>query len=118
MAIELTTSNVLWLICVFVMANFALAKIIAHVYDRRFTERFVRAEKRLSLLESGLKETDNRLSRAESALEALPGHDDLGKLYERVNALAEGIQALSGEFSGAKHTLNLLHQFLLEGGRR
>lgn len=116
MAIELTTSNVLWIICMFVMALFALTKVIAHVYDRRFTERFSRAEKRLATLEGDLKTVDGRLAKAEAELESLPSHEDLGKLYERINALAEGVQRLSGEFSGAKRTLDLLHEFLLEGG--
>ena len=118
MAIELTTSNVLWIICMFVMALWALTKVIAHVYDRRFTERFNTAEKRLTTLESDFKSVENRLSKAETELETMPGHDDLGKLYERINALAEGVQLLSGEFSGAKHTLNLLHEFLLEGAHK
>lgn len=118
MAIELTTSNVLWIICMFVMALYALTKVIAHVYDRRFTERFTRAEKRLSTLEVDLKSVDGRLSKAEAELEAMPSHDDLAKLYERINVLAEGVQHLSGEFSGAKRTLDLLHEFLLDGGHK
>ena len=117
MAIELTTSNVLWIVGMFVAALWALTKVIAHVYDRRFTERFTSAEERLTVLEKGLNTAGERLSKVEVELESLPGHDDLGKIYDRINTMAEELKTLSGEFSGAKHTLNLLHQYLLQGDR-
>lgn len=118
MAIELTTSNVLWIICMFVMALWALTKVIAHVYDRRFTERFAQAENRLTALEVDLTSAGSRLSKAEAELRSMPGHEELGKIYERINRVAEDVRGLSGEFAGAKHTLGLLHEFLLEGAHK
>lgn len=117
MTVELTTTNVISILALFVMALWAMAKVIAHVYDKRFTERFRRAESRLEELEVGIARSDSRLSKVEGALNDVPGHDDLAKIYERINRLAEQMNGLAGEFSEARHTLRLLHQFLLQGGR-
>lgn len=117
MAIELTTGNVLWIIGMFVMALWALAKVIAHVYDRRFTERFTSAESRLLELETGLNSAGSRLSKVEVKLQSVPGHEDLAKIYERVNRVAEDIKGLSGEFAGVRRTLDLLNEYLLKEGR-
>ena len=116
MTIELTTTNVITILALFVMALWAMAKVIAHVYDKRFTERFRAAEGRLAELEGGLQRADHRLATVEVVLKDAPGHEDLAKIYERVNRLTEEVKSLAGEFAGAKHTLSLLHQFLLHGG--
>lgn len=118
MTVELTTTNVISILALFVMALWAMAKVIAHVYDKRFTERFRRAESRLDELEDGLARSDSRLSKVEGALHDAPDHEDLAKIYERINRLADQISGLVGEFSEARHTLRLLHTFLLQGGRQ
>ncbi|TQL73073.1 hypothetical protein [Delftia sp. HK171] len=117
MTVELTTTNVISILALFVMALWAMAKVIAHVYDKRFTERFLQTETRLAELEGGLARSDSRLSKVEGALEDAPGHEDLEKIYERINRVAEQMNGLAGEFTEARHTLRLLHQFLLQGGR-
>ena len=62
------------------------------------------------------KNASKRLAAVEITLKDAPKHDDLAKIYERVNRLTEEVKGLVGEFAGAKHTLGLLHQFLLNGG--
>lgn len=118
MTIELTAANVITILALFVMALWALAKVIAHVYDKRFTERFRAAEGRLAELEGGLERAGQRLATVEVVLKDAPGHDDLGKIYERVNRMTEEVKSLAGEFAGARRTLDLLHEFLLNGDRR
>ena len=58
-----------------------------------------------------------RLGRLEAAAEAAPSHEHLAELHERMNSIAEDVSSLSGEFKGAKHTLELIHSFLLNGGK-
>lgn len=58
-----------------------------------------------------------RLAKLESRIENVPTHDDLGDLHEKVNDVSDCLSRLEGEFTGAKHTLALIHDFLLKGGR-
>ena len=57
-----------------------------------------------------------RLSRVESGIKGLPTHKDLADLHERINDVARDINTLTGEATGMKTTLNLIHQYLLNGG--
>lgn len=68
--------------------------------------------------ERGLKEHSERLAKLEGRLDQLPDHDDLGDLHERINHVSSGMDTLTGELSGIKTTLNLIHQYLLHEGKR
>ncbi|NHC05905.1 hypothetical protein [Azonexus fungiphilus] len=59
----------------------------------------------------------DRLGRLEAAAESAPSHEHLGELHARMNDIAEDVSSLSGEFKGAKRTLELIHSFLLTGGK-
>jgi len=76
--------------------------------------------RRIDVLEADLDgRLDNhatRLSRVESSIEILPNHKDLGALHERINDLSRAVHTLSGEITGIKTTLGLIHQHLLNGG--
>lgn len=60
----------------------------------------------------------SRLARVESRIETLPNHNDLTALHERINEVSKNIHTLTGEMTGAKTTLGLIHQYLLNGGKR
>lgn len=64
-----------------------------------------------------LSDHRERIGRLEAAAEAAPSHEHLADLHERINGIAEDVSSLSGEFKGAKHTLELIHSFLLNGGK-
>jgi hypothetical protein len=59
-----------------------------------------------------------RLSEVESRIEMMPSHEDLGDLHERINDISKAVHTLSGEMTGIKTTLGLIHQHLLNGGGR
>lgn len=59
-----------------------------------------------------------RISKAEARLDGLPDHDDLGDLHNRINQVTSGMDKVTGELSGMKTTLNLIHQYLLNGGKQ
>lgn len=79
-------------------------------------------QRRIDTLETDLDQRlDNhamRLSRVESRIEMLPSHEDLAALHERINDISRAVHTLSGEMSGIKTTLGLIHQHLLNGGVR
>lgn len=64
-----------------------------------------------------LSDHRERIGRLEAAAEAAPSHEHLADLHDRINGIAEDVSSLSGEFKGAKHTLELIHAFLLNGGK-
>ena len=79
-------------------------------------------QRRIDALETDLDQRLDghsvRLSRVESRIEMLPNHEDLGDLHERINEVSKNIHTLTGEMTGAKTTLGLIHQHLLNGGRK
>lgn len=64
-----------------------------------------------------LSDHRERIGRLEAAAEAGPTHEHLSDLHERINGIADDVSGLAGEFKGAKHTLELIHSFLLTGGK-
>lgn len=65
-----------------------------------------------------LKELEGRMTHMEARIEHGPSEDDLLRLHSRLDSLGGDLQRLVGEFSGVRQTLQLLHEFLLEEGKR
>jgi hypothetical protein len=65
---------------------------------------------------SEIMELENRLTQIETEARHAPTHDDLGKIYREINSTNKNVQEMSGEFRSAKHTLDLIHQHLLNRG--
>ncbi len=57
-----------------------------------------------------------RLARLEQDVRHAPTHDDLKRLHARIDEMTGSMRRLEGEFSGANHTLSLIHEHLLNGG--
>lgn len=68
-------------------------------------------------IDKQLSDHRERIGRLEATAENSPTHDDLSDLHDRINGISEGVSTLSGEFKGAKHTLDLIHEFLFNGGK-
>lgn len=64
------------------------------------------------------QEHGQRIARLEQRVKTSPTHDDLSKLHEKINEVSACVNRLEGEFSGASHTLALIHDYLLNGGRK
>lgn len=47
-----------------------------------------------------------------------PGHEDLGRIYEKVNGLHGDIKGVEGELKGIAHQLGMIVNHLLEGKRQ
>ena len=72
---------------------------------------------RFSDLDRLVADHRERIGRLEATAEASPTHEHLSDLHERINGIADDVSGLSGEFKGARHTLELIHSFLLNGGK-
>lgn len=58
----------------------------------------------------------DRLARIETAAGRAPSHEDIGKLYERVNALSGTVSELKGVLTGVSDTLRLILSRVTERG--
>lgn len=51
----------------------------------------------------------SRLTRVEETIKSFPTHNDLGKIYDKLNELNGSFNKLSGEFSQVSHALTRLY---------
>lgn len=79
-------------------------------------------KRRIDVLETDLDDRlddhSSRLAKVEARMELLPSHEDLGDLHERINDVSKNLNTLTGEMTGVKTTLGLIHQHLLNGGNK
>lgn len=77
---------------------------------------------RIDKLEEGVNKRLNnhtdRLARLEQDARHAPTHDDLKRLHTRIDEVNNSLKRLEGEFSGANHTLSLIHEHLLNGSNK
>lgn len=100
-----------------VFQSVATACVGIYVY---LTNRDKVTNDRITNLEDGvdkrLDSHSDRLARLEEAVQHVPTHEDLGDIHTRINDVAAGLSTLTGEVNGMHTTLNLIHQYLLNGG--
>ena len=74
---------------------------------------------RITVLESDLdarlEGQSVRVAKLEEAAEHAPTHGDLGELHKRVTEVGGEVKLLRGEFHGAKHVLDVIHNHLMNG---
>jgi hypothetical protein len=69
-------------------------------------------------IDGRLDKHDERLTRVEEMIKHGPTHTDLKRIHQRMDEAATAISSLAGEFKGVKGTLDLIHQYLLNEGKR
>lgn len=74
-------------------------------------------DSRFSDLDRLVADHRERIGKLEATVNQGPTHEDLAGLHERINDLGASVSTLAGEFKGANHTLELIHSFLLNGGK-
>lgn len=72
-----------------------------------------------------LDEHDERLAKVEAECCHLPKHDDLGRVYDRINGVdakvgqvGEAVAALGGEMQALRHSVNLINEHLINRDRK
>lgn len=68
-------------------------------------------------VEKETKTLDSRLTKIETKLQHMPGHDDLGEIHTRVNEAAQRLTSMEGELKQMNNTMQLMHRHLLNGGK-
>ena len=73
---------------------------------------------RITTLEGNINDTSGnhgqRIAKLEARIDKSPTHDDLANLHEKINEVSGQMKELRGEFSGARNTLQLIHETLME----
>ena len=69
-------------------------------------------------IDSKIDGHSERIARIEARAEKAPTHDDLAKVYEKVNQVSDCVSRLEGEFSGVSRVVNLIHETLMEDRRK
>lgn len=72
--------------------------------------------RRLDGIERDLEAHTARIARLDVLAEKAPTHDDLGKLYAKVNATAENVAEIAGEMKGINANLRLILNRIAEKG--
>lgn len=65
-----------------------------------------------------VSELDNRLIRVEKDVQHMPTHTDISKVHERINETNENVKDMQGNLRQISHTVGLIHEYLLNGGKR
>lgn len=134
MAIQLDIWQLVSLLLGFFTCVAGFGKLILTQIDRRLDQRFeaqdsARLESSANLrsaldahlrdestLIESVAELSSRLSRVEASAAASPSHEDLRKLYERINRVAEGQSRMEGMLSGISDTQRLMLSKITERG--
>ncbi len=64
-------------------------------------------------LEDRVNRTERRQDVFESKLDGAPTHQDLSKVYDKLNEVAEGLSGSRGQMNALSHQLSLVNQYLL-----
>lgn len=60
----------------------------------------------------------DRLTRVEEAIRHGPSHEDLKRIHQRMDETNNAVGELVGELKAIRPTLQLIHEYLLNGGKR
>lgn len=66
-------------------------------------------------VDTRLDDHSDRLARIEQDALHAPTHEDLKRIHARIDETAKSMARIEGEFAGTNHTLNLIHEYLLNG---
>lgn len=99
----------------------ALATVGVWIYVK-YGDRNTEIDRKFATIEVSV---DHRFDDIEKAVEAIrssmagsPTHADLARIHTRIDEVARGISLIQGEFSGTSKTVDLIHNYLMNGGTK
>ncbi|CAA0111640.1 Uncharacterised protein [BD1-7 clade bacterium] len=75
-------------------------------------------EDKNTALANQLSQHNNRLTQVERDLQHLPDHEDMSVIHTRINDSAQSLEAVRGELKQINNTMQLMHSYLLNGGKQ
>ncbi len=115
----------------FDIAQFVLTGMIA-VYvwiskrDSVNNKRFTVLEKDLSTslddlekkVDARMDNHSERITKVETECDHAPSHADLGQVYDRINEVSDQVANLTGGMEALKRSVDMIHQHLLNEGKK
>lgn len=98
-----------------------IANLWMFTFMRRLERQKASDDKLKSLAETVAKnhaDHSNRLIELETRSESAPSHDDIKRIHARIDEVTGALRELVGKSEAGNHTLNLIQEFLLNGGGR
>jgi DNA anti-recombination protein RmuC len=97
----------------------AEAAIGAWLYLNRKNDRTQgRIEALYTHVDQRLDEQSRRLAQVETDVRHAPTHDDLGKIYDRINTVGGDVREMKGVLESAAKTVDRLQSYLLACDRK
>lgn len=107
-----------WAVFAFQVLN-ALATVGVWIYVR-YGDRNQQIDRKFEAVEgkfdARLDEQDRVIARLTGMIERAPTHNDLSKLYDKVNTTAQAVSQMSGEMKGINENLRLILSRIAERG--
>lgn len=75
-------------------------------------------EKLRDSINENVTSLDRRLIGVEKDMQRIPTHSDLAKVHDRINETNENMKNMQGNLKQISRTVGLIHEHLLNGGRR
>lgn len=80
-------------------------------------KRSDKTAEKLRELEARVSQLKADMEKIQATTEAAPTHNDLARVYEAIKKTDENLNRLIGESNEQSKVLNLIHTFLLTGGK-
>jgi hypothetical protein len=99
----------------------ALATVGVWIYVR-YGDRNAEVDRKFATLEASMDLRIDSLEKHHAAMKSQmassPTHSDLARIHTRIDEMARGISLIQGEFSGTSKTVDLIHNYLMNGGSK
>lgn len=99
-----------WLLFGFQLVN-AVGTILVWLFVR-YGDRNSQIDRKFETIQGDfdrrMDEQDKVIARLSGLVERAPTHDDLGDLYDKVNATAQAVSLMAGEMKGLNDNLRLI----------
>lgn len=115
--------NISWISLAFNIAHMAglgMVAFYAHLVQKsKVNASAIQAVKhelaeRIEDARDRVSSVERRVDVAESQLSNMPTHHDLGRLYQRLNTVAEDTRQMTGEVRSIAHQLSMISEYLLQ----
>lgn len=74
------------------------------------------SKKRLDRIDDDIRAHAERMARMEQDVERMPSHDDLGRLYDKLNMLGASLASVSGKIDGLEANIRQVVGRLIDKG--
>lgn len=95
-----------------------LIAVVANTFYTFISNRHKANKTAIDDVNSSVSDLVSRVDKMEVTLHGSPSHEDLSRMYERMNNVGNKLEKMSGAMEGMATQLSLINEHLLNGGKR